>query len=451
VATSDLQPADGRPISPSQLALWIGNALGRIQQTWVEGEVTKVQASGRGHLYFTLADAKTQLDAMVWDSDRPNAEAALAPGRTIRAHVASVRFYGPQGRLSVVVDRAREVGEGEILREIAETGSRLAADGLTDPGRRRPLPMIPRRVGVIAGRDSDARADVIDAIRMRFPPAQIVFAPALVEGPTAVDSVMAAMRALIRTDQVDVIVIARGGGSVEALRPFSNERLCRAIAAARLPIVTAIGHTKQRPNCDLVADACANVPRDVAALVVPSETELRLRLDQGQECLDAVGKRVAAQRQQLDHLGMRARGTSRIERTRGTLEGIRATLRSEVRSIDQRITRDHERVSALRSAQVAASRRRVAVAVANLDRGSAPLVASGRERMRQAEALLDRATRGLDRHDGLRRGYVLIRGADGRPVTSVAELKPGSAVDLQLADGSATASVLETHPNQDQR
>ncbi len=448
MATVEPQVIDARPISPSQLALWIGSALGRIAQTWVEGEVTKVQASGSGHLYFTLADAKTQLDAMVWDQDRPAVEGMLAPGRTVRVHVSSVRFYAPQGRVSVMVDQARAVGEGEILREIVATAGRLAADGLTDPGRRRPLPLVPRRIGLIAGRDSDARADVVDALRGRFAPVRILVAPALVEGPNAVDSILAAIRSLARVPDVDVIVLARGGGSVEALRPFSDERLCRAIAAARTPIVTAIGHTKQRPNCDLVADASANVPRDIAALVVPSETQLREELDLGRQALGRLDQRIGVARERVGHLGVRARGTARMERTRGTLQGFRATLRSEVRSVGARVAREGERIDSVRGAQARATGRYLVISRERLERANGPFLASGAARLARAEVTLDRAVQGLDRRDGLRHGYAVLRDARGRPLTSIADLAPGQAVDVRLADGSAVATILTTDPEQ---
>ncbi len=271
----------------SQLAAAIRSKLRELGAGWVEGELQTVGRSG-GHCYLTLADGQCVVEAMIWRQDLPRVGSVPAEGSLVQAHFTRVDFYGRGGRTRLMLDRLRLTGEGELLRRQAEVLARLRADGLCDPARRRPLPPFPRRVAVVCGRDSDAKADVERALRERFPPVHIVHRAALVQGTGAVDSIIDALAHLQAQHAVDVIVVARGGGSVADLSPFDDERLCRAIVACAVPVVTSIGHSKQRPNCDEVAAACADVPARAAEKVVPSARELLAGLDRAGERLQAV-------------------------------------------------------------------------------------------------------------------------------------------------------------------
>ena len=255
-------------LSVSQVAGRIDSALRELGDGWVEGEITSINVHrSSGHAYLTLADESSSLDACIWKGRMSRCEPLPAQGDLVQAHYERVDFYAPRGSTKLILDRVRPTGDGELLRRRAETLRRLQADGLCDPDRRKPLPAFPRRVGVIAAR-GDANVDVIQALRRRFPPQHIAFCAASVQGVHAVGSVIDALGRLQSIEGVDVIVIARGGGSTADLLAFDDERLCRAIFACAVPVITSIGHTKDRPNCDHVAAAFAPVPAKAAELAI---------------------------------------------------------------------------------------------------------------------------------------------------------------------------------------
>lgn len=290
----------------SHLARSIQRALRVVGSGWVEGEVQRLRRPSSGHIYFSLADEDATIECCVWRSRAERIEQWPSEGALVQVHFEKADFYARQGRVSLHVDALRMTGEGELLARKEATLARLRADGFVERPRR-PLPAFPSRVGVIAARDSDAKADVIEALRERWPSVHIVHRAALVEGVRAVDSVIDALAHLQDIPGVDVIVIARGGGGVRDLVAFDDERLCRAIFASVVPVVTSIGHTPQRPNCDLVAAAYADVPARTAELVVPSEAELMVVLNRALVALGHVPAQVRSQREQLTATWERAR------------------------------------------------------------------------------------------------------------------------------------------------
>jgi exodeoxyribonuclease VII large subunit len=273
-------------------------------------------------------------------------------------------------------------GEGAHLAALEQLKRRLAAEGLFASERKRALPRLPRRIGIVTGSDAAARGDLVTTISQRFPPARLLVAETLVQGPYAVDGVIGALRALSREEDVDVIVVARGGGSFEDLLPFSDERLVRAIAACPVPVVSAVGHEQDTPLCDLAADARASTPTAAARLVVPEIGELHERLARA-------------------HAGLERGARRLVETDRGRLELV------------------HERLR--RAPALLLERRR-----ASLDR------AGGRLR-----ALSPRAT--------LQRGYAIVRSGDAL-VTDASGLSAGDRVDVELAAGAFGASVEEVRP-----
>lgn len=409
------------PLSVAQLAARVGSALRGLGDGWVEGEVTQVNLHrSSGHVYLTIADEAASLDACIWKGRVERCQPLPARGELVQAHYERIDFYAPRGSTKLIVDRVRPTGEGELLRRRAETLGRLQADGLCDPDRRKPLPAFPRRVGVIAAR-GDANVDVIQALRKRFPPQDIVFCAASVQGVNAVGSVIDALGRLQSLPDVDVIVIARGGGSTADLMAFDDERLCRAIFACAKPVITSIGHTKDRPNCDQVAAAFAPVPAKAAELAIRrSAAEIVQELDRDRERLARV----------LD----RPRET--IERLGGQLAASR--LRVTRKRADLIAALDRRAAEALREL-----RRRLTLASEAVQADSARLGPSAtRLLIRQSERL-----RGLgaviDAKDFRRRGWAMVGDGEGRALTSVAELTPGGHVDLHFADGRAAASIDE--------
>ena len=297
----------------SHLAADIQRALRDVGAGWVEGEVQKLRRSDSGHVYFALADENATLDCCVWRSRATRISQWPSEGTLVQAHFEKVDFYARSGRVSLHVDALRLTGEGELLARKHATLEKLTADGLVSRARR-PLPRFPRRVGVIAARDSDAKTDVIKALRERWPSVHIVHRAALVEGVRAVDSVIEALAQLQDVHAVDVIVLARGGGGVRDLVAFDDERLCRAVFACDVPVVTSIGHTAQRPNCDHVSAAYADVPARAAELVVPSVVELTAELARHAAVLENVPGRVQSCGDELRALWERARPRQGLER-----------------------------------------------------------------------------------------------------------------------------------------
>jgi exodeoxyribonuclease VII large subunit len=331
------QYGDRKVFSVSAFNHGVAEWLSRLPTVWVEGEVTELRRQQRwASVFFTLKDPsdgaclsvsmpRSQFDALRLD---------LVDGE--RVHV-----YGRPELFEARADfrlRALSVerfGLGDHLAALDRLKRKLAAEGLFE--RQRPLPRFPRRIGLVTGNDAAAKRDVLTAITTRFPPARVVVAETYVQGPRAAPAVIEAITALCRIDDMDVIVLARGGGSFEDLLPFSDERLVRAVAGCRVPIVSAVGHEQDTPLTDLAADVRASTPSVAARLVVPDADELRERLEQ------IVGRLHRAPLLTVERKQARldgAYGRLRALAPRATLERGYAIVRSE-----SRIIRSSEEVS----------------------------------------------------------------------------------------------------------
>ncbi|MGC2374380.1 MAG: exodeoxyribonuclease VII large subunit [Solirubrobacteraceae bacterium] len=408
-------------LSVAQVAGRIDGALRGLGDGWIEGEVTAISVHrASGHVYLTLADESASLDACIWKGRASRCQPLPTQGDLVQAHYERIGFYAPRGATKLILDRVRPTGDGELLRRRAETLHRLRADGLCDPDRRKPLPAFPRRVGVIAARN-DANIDVIQALRRRFPPQDIVFCAASVQGVHAVGSVIDALGRLQSTDGVDTIVVARGGGSAADLLAFDDERLCRAIFACAVPVITSIGHTKDRPNCDHVAAAFAPVPAKAAELAIRhSAAELLDELDRHRTALARV----------LD------RPRLMVERMGELLQGSRARVTRK--RLDLIAALDRRSAEAMREL-----RRRLATQRQAIDRDTSRLgPVSGRMLARHAERV---AALGavIDAKDFRRRGWAMATDKRGRPIESVAGLHPADSLGLSFADGHATATITD--------
>jgi exodeoxyribonuclease VII large subunit len=408
-------------LSVAQVAGRIGGALRGLGDGWIEGEVTSISVHrSSGHAYLTLADESASLDACIWKGRVARCSPLPAQGELVQAHYERVDFYAPRGATKLIVDRVRPTGEGELLRRRAETLRRLQADGLCDPARRKPLLAFPRRVGVIAARN-DANVDVIQALRRRFPPQDIVFCAASVQGVHAVGSVIDALGRLQAVEGVDAIVLARGGGSTADLLAFDDERLCRAIFACAVPVITSIGHTKDRPNCDHVAAAYAPVPAKAAELAIRhSAVELLEELDRHCTALTRVFDRPRAMVQRMGEL----LHSSRTRVTRKRLDLIAALDRRSaeaIRELRRRVVTQGEAVERDASRLGPAAER---------------LLARQTERVASFGAV-------IDAKDFRRRGWVMATDTDGIPVRSIAELHPADTLSLSFADGEASATITD--------
>lgn len=396
--TSPEKPAPVRVIS--QL---IGQWVNRLGAVWVEGQVAQfTRRPGTQTVFLTLRDPTADLSVQVTCPTRV-LDALPAPpteGSRVVVH-AKPSWYFTRGTLSLAADDIRPIGLGELLARLERLRAILAAEGLFAADRKRRPPFLPRVIGLICGRDSKAEHDVLENARRRWPGVRFRVETASVQGPTAAGQVMEALRVLERDPEVDVVVIARGGGSVEDLLPFSDEALLRAVAAARTPIVSAIGHESDAPLLDLVADVRASTPTDAAKLVVPDVDE------------------------ELDRLG-RARGRIRaalhlrVARERAGLDAIRS--RPVLADASHGIRRRGDEVDAYRQRL----RRTVRHA---LDRAGDDLTHT-RARVR---ALSPAAT--------LERGYAVVQRDDGAVVREPGDAEPGTHVRILVTGGELDATI----------
>ncbi|MGH3104904.1 MAG: exodeoxyribonuclease VII large subunit, partial [Gaiellaceae bacterium] len=267
--------------------------LTRLPTVWVEGEVTELRRQTAWQsVFFTLKDPadgaclgvtmpRGRFDALRLD---------LAEGE--RVHVfGRPELYAARGDFRLRALSIERFGLGAHLAALERLKRTLAAEGLFAAERKRPLPRLPRRIGLVTGNDAAAKRDVIATISSRFPPARVLVAETYVQGPRAAAAVIEAMRELCAVPEIDVIVVARGGGSFEDLLPFSDERLVRAIAACPVPVVTAVGHEQDTPLCDLAADVRASTPTAAGKLVVPDLAELRNGLERARVGLERCTRR----------------------------------------------------------------------------------------------------------------------------------------------------------------
>lgn len=390
----------------------------------IRGEVVNLR-SGRGDrmFWFRLEDPRDGVDARIdcfaWATDLADGY-ALGDGDIIEA-VARPEFSRRDGRLIVRLHRVEPAGEGEILRAIEERRRRLAAEGLFDPALKRPLPLVPRCVGLVTARAGAARADVLRRIESRLP-VPIVVVQAAMQGPACADEVSRALALLDADPRVDVIVIARGGGSLQDLLPFSDESLVRAIRATRTPVVAGIGHQPDVTLACLAADAAGATPTAAADLVVPERADIDEDLAAIRRRLAGATRRVADRARRELALVVARPGLTRpheavVRRPRERTSGLGQRLRREVRDAAMGPGRD--------LAALASRRRRAGIGV--------PAAAGARLRV------LGARLGGRDPERPLAEGFALVRDGDGHAVTSAVAATRARDVTLTFADGTIPA------------
>ena len=307
--------------------------LQRLPSVWVEGEVTELRRQVAWQsVFLTLKDPadgaclpvtmpRGQFDALRLE---------LVDGE--RVHVfGRPELFEARGDFRLRALSIERFGLGDHLAALERLKTKLGAEGLFAADRKRPLPLVPRRIGIVTGNDAAAQRDLLTTIATRFPPARIVVAETYVQGPRAAGAVIEALRALCGVPELDVIVVARGGGSFEDLLPFSDERLVRAIAACKVPVVSAVGHEQDTPLCDLAADVRASTPTAAGKLVVPDREELAERLAGVRGRLGrSVEAGVERRRERVDqvHVRLRRAPALAVERKRATLEHAAGRLRT---------------------------------------------------------------------------------------------------------------------------
>ncbi|MBO0844887.1 MAG: exodeoxyribonuclease VII large subunit [Nocardioides sp.] len=405
-----LETSPTAPAPVRQIALAISQWVGRLGAVWVEGQMTQVsRRPGVGTVFMTMRDSAADISIPVtcartlFDSLNP----PLVEGASVVIH-AKPDYYANRGSLSLVAREIRMVGLGELLARLERRRQLLAAEGLFETARKKSLPFLPRCVGLVTAPHSAAERDVVENARRRWPGVAFETAYAAMQGSRAATEVIEALARLDRDPRVDVIVVARGGGSVEDLLPFSDEALVRAVAVTRTPVVSAIGHEPDIPLLDLVADVRASTPTDAAKLLVPDMVE---------EMRNVIGARDRV-RALVRHL---------VDRETQAL----ADLRSRPALADPRS------LLGTRSAEVDDLRERGRRSFGHaLSRATDDLVHQ-RARVR---ALSPLAT--------LQRGYAVVQRTGGEVVTTVGDLTAGTPLRIRVADGrihATTTDVEEDH------
>ncbi|MCG7285335.1 exodeoxyribonuclease VII large subunit [Cellulomonas sp. ACRRI] len=397
-----------RPWPVRLLSVKIADYVAKMSPLWVEGQVVQLnRRPGANIAFLTLRDTDTDMSLPVSMPAGVLSGAAtpLAEGAHVVVH-ARPTFWTKRGTLQLNADEVRAVGVGELLARIEHLKRVLAAEGLFDPERRVPLPFLPAVVGLVCGRESKAEHDVVVNARARWPQVEFVIREVAVQGVGAVPQVSRAIADLDADPRVEVIVVARGGGSVEDLLPFSNEAMVRAAAACRTPLVSAIGHETDTPLLDLVADYRASTPTDAAKRIVPDVGEERARVAQARARIrSAVEHRVA-------------REAAGLEQVRSRPVLARPHTIVDTREAEVLRARDHARRS--------------------LEHALAGAVTSTRALAAQVRALSPAAT--------LDRGYAVVQTSDGRVVREATEVAAKDSLRIRVSRGELMATVLAVAP-----
>jgi exodeoxyribonuclease VII large subunit len=376
-----------------------------LADVWVRGEVRDFRAAASGHWYFALKDASAVLKCVMWRNRAAAQAQCPEDGASVVVH-GSVSVYAAQGQYQLYADHLEPAGRGELFLAFERLKARLQAEGLFDPGRKRPLPQFPRRVGVVTSADAAALRDVCQVLARRWPLVEVLVAPTLVQGQGAPALIAAAVGAAGKAD-VDAVLVVRGGGSVEDLWAFNDEGVARAIAACPAPVVTGVGHETDVTIADFVADVRAPTPSAAAEIVTPDGRELMITVD---------GLR--------DRLTEAAAGDLRARSGRVDDVRRRLSLVAPARWVDSR-------------RELLAERR------VRLDRAI-----GGSVQFAQAsvDALARRLT-ALDPSATLARGYAHVtRAEDGRTVSSVGDVAPGMLLCVRVTDGDFDALAAERRP-----
>jgi exodeoxyribonuclease VII large subunit len=449
-------PAPGNEQLPVYTVSEIAGAVRRTLEAGygrvrVRGEISNMRLTPSGHRYFVLKDESAQLKAVFFRGDALSLRFTLSDGLEVEA-IGEITVYETRGELQLVVRRLAPSGIGALLMSLEALKKRLGAEGLFDPERKRALPQYPRAIGVVTSPTGAAIRDILKVLTRRWPVADVVLHPVPVQGEGAAGEIARALHRMNRWGRVDVIIVGRGGGSLEDLWAFNEEQVVRAVAASGIPVISAVGHETDVTLCDLAADVRAPTPSAAAEMVAPNVRDLMRRMRTLELLLDRrIAEAVSRRRAVLVRLA-RAYGFRRPER-------FLERRAEEIDDAAQRLGRGMEK-------RLAGSRRRVEEPAQRLDffhpqsrlerarerleRADLRLVSTARgdlRRRRERLVPLSRALRALDPAQVLRRGYCLARDPrTGRLVLRAAGLDVGAPLLIQFLEDRVQARVERTEP-----
>lgn len=397
-------------VSVEDLSAHIRSLLERdalLQDVWVEGEVSSFTVASSGHAYLTLQQGNARIDGVMWRAIVGRQRFIPRVGDNIVAH-GRITTYERQGKYQLSADVFQPAGIGILQLRLEQLRQKLEAEGLFDPARKRELPLFPRRIGVATSATGAVWHDIQTVIGRRFPLVELVLAPTLVQGDGAPDAIVSALALLQGEPDLDLIILARGGGSMEDLWCFNDERVARAIFASRYPVISAIGHETDVTIADYVADIRAATPSAAAELAVPSREEL----------LGFIA-------------GMTAHAASRTQQKVETAAAQLSTLLHRLERTSPR-------------SQLAQQRAAVDVLAARIAATTHHLIERRAAEVERASSVLA----SLNPTAILNRGYALvIDGTTQEPIGSVTRLAPGATLETILRDGTVTSTVVTTAPS----
>ncbi len=396
---------------------------GGLPAGWVRGEVSNLRAQASGHVYFSLKDAGAQLSCVLFRGDAARQSVVLKDGLQILVY-GEVDVYEARGQYQLIVRAVVDHGLGRLQQQFEELKRRLAAEGLFDPAKKRPLPLAPACVGFITSPTGAAVQDFIRILQRRDWRGRLVILPARVQGAGAAAEMVEQLRVAQELGIFDLLVLGRGGGSVEDLWAFNEEPLVRAVAASTVPVISAVGHEIDFTLCDFAADVRAETPSGAAELISSRHLACVERaLNAGSALEDIAAARLEHARQQLDHARSRLRLLSpaaQLEQSQLRLDDLTNRLAAALRHAAQE-----------RREQLAAARARLA--------------AASPERRVQLEShrllALWKRLESASPKSVLNRGFALVRDAQGRPVSRASEVRPGDAIVTEFADGEVRSRV----------
>lgn len=399
------QPSPPPTWSVSDLTRYVRGLLendASLQDLWVSGEVSNFSRPSSGHLYFTLKDASASLRCVMWRNAVIRQSYLPRDGDAIEAHGA-ISVYEAGGQYQLYADLIRPAGEGALYQEFLRLKARLEAEGLFDPAGKRAIPRWPQTIGIVTSPTGAALRDMLTALRRRYPLVEVVLAPTPVQGDEAPPKIVEALRALNEVVHPDVILVARGGGSIEDLWAFNDERVARAIVASAAPVITGVGHETDFTIADFAADLRAPTPTAAAELATPNREDLRLSLSDLQEGLGrSIQAVLSSQRWEL-----------------GALQN-----RLLLHSPEARLRTDRQRLDDL-------SHRAWVAAVHSLQLRQAHLVG------------LDQRLSALSPLAVLGRGFAVVSHPDGQVVRSIKQVLPEDELNVRVSDGQFHAKVKD--------
>ena len=379
----------------------------QLQDVWVQGEISNFSRPSSGHLYFTLKDSSSSLRCVMWRGQAARLQVLPRDGDAVEVH-GSLNVYEAGGQYQLYADVLRPVGQGALYAEFLRRKAILEAEGLFDLERKRPLPRWPQIIGVVTSPTGAALRDILNTLRRRYPIARVVIAPTSVQGDEAPSGIVQALQSLSVRVPADVILLARGGGSIEDLWAFNDERVVRAIAASPIPVICGVGHETDFTLADFVADLRAPTPTAAAELATPNRTDLIASLSELQSQL---------QRNLLAILSDRRWEISHARAQLGTVSP-QGRVRSDRQRIDSLALRTNR--AALHGLQM---------------------------RRAHTDSLVQRLA-ALHPLAVLQRGYAVVTRSDGQVVRKTAQVKPGDLLRVQVSDGHFGVRAIQ--PNEDQ-